>query len=134
MVLTLESEHAQAELASMSERCVDRDPSRSQQNADSHGELVIGSLVWDLSRDELSPSLVGLVDDLDGVFLVLGLSGEGKDVLRLALSCSNLEGVSGSGLQFAPRIANRPLTNEREKLDSPLAFHRGSCRFGTTRW
>jgi hypothetical protein len=37
-----------------------------------------------LVADELLPCLVTLVDDLDGVLLGLGLSGEGKDVLRMS--------------------------------------------------
>jgi hypothetical protein len=40
--------------------------------------LGLGSSI---GADELLPSLVTLVDDLDGVLLGLGLSGEGKDVL-----------------------------------------------------
>jgi hypothetical protein len=40
--------------------------------------LGLGSSI---GADELLPSLVTLVDDLDGVLLGLGLSGESKDVL-----------------------------------------------------
>ena len=35
-----------------------------------------------IGADELLPCLVTLVDDLDGVLLGLGLTGESKDVLR----------------------------------------------------
>ena len=51
----------------------------------SHGKLVLVGLVGELASDELPPSLVRLVDDLDGVLLRLGLAREGKDVLRLAV-------------------------------------------------
>ena len=40
--------------------------------------LGLGSSI---GADELLPCLVTLVDDLDGVLLGLGLSGESKDVL-----------------------------------------------------
>jgi len=38
-----------------------------------------------LGADELLPCLVAFVDDLDGVLLGLGLSGEGKDVLWIRI-------------------------------------------------
>ena len=41
--------------------------------------LGLGSSI---GADELLPCLVTLVDDLDGVLLGLGLSGESKDVLE----------------------------------------------------
>ena len=74
--------------------------------------LGLGSSI---GADELLPCLVTLVDDLDGVLLGLSLSGESKDVLE-KLACAG-EGEEGA------RCAH-----------SPLAFHRGFCRFGTTRW
>jgi hypothetical protein len=40
--------------------------------------LGLGSSI---GADELLPCLVTLVDDLDGILLGLGLSGESKDVL-----------------------------------------------------
>ena len=67
-----------------------------------------------IGADELLPCLVTLVDDLDGVLIGLGLPGESKDVLE-----------------------NQPLLEKGRKelaAHSPLAFHRGFCRFGTTRW
>jgi len=70
--------------------------------------LGLGSSV---GADELLPCLVTLVDDLDGVLLGLGLTGESKDVLR-----------------------NQLCSREKKIARSPRAFHRGFCRFGTTRW
>jgi len=35
--------------------------------------------------DETAPGLMGLVDDLHGVLLVFGLTGEGELVLRLPI-------------------------------------------------
>jgi hypothetical protein len=43
--------------------------------------LGVGLVVDEL----LLPRLVALVDDLDGVLFALGLAGEGKDVLWLAV-------------------------------------------------
>jgi len=43
--------------------------------------LGLGSSI---GADELLPCLVTLVDDLDGVLLGLGLSGESKDVLKIS--------------------------------------------------
>jgi hypothetical protein len=51
----------------------------------SHGQVVRGGLGGRFTRDELLPELVGLVDDLDGVLLGLGLTGEGEDVLGLTI-------------------------------------------------
>jgi hypothetical protein len=47
--------------------------------------VVRVGLVGSLASDKLAPSLVGLVDDLDGVLLGLCLTGESKDVLWLSI-------------------------------------------------
>lgn len=47
----------------------------------SHAQVVRLGLGSRLALDELSPCLVALVDDLDGVLLGLCLAREGKDVL-----------------------------------------------------
>lgn len=49
-----------------------------------HGDVVGVAAGGGLTVKELAPSLVALVDDLDGVLLRLGLAGEGEDVLRVA--------------------------------------------------
>lgn len=46
---------------------------------------VQGDVGLDGSGDETLPRLVALVDDLHGVLLILGLSGEGERVLGLAV-------------------------------------------------
>ena len=51
----------------------------------SHGQVVRGGLGGRFTRDELLPEFVGLVDDLNGVLLGLGLTREGEDVLGLAI-------------------------------------------------
>lgn len=53
-----------------------------RRRRDEHAEIVVLGLSGRLSRDEPPPGLVALVDDLDGVLLGLGLSGEGEDVLK----------------------------------------------------
>lgn len=80
----------------------------------SHAQVVSLGLGGRLAHDELPPGLVTLVDDLDGVLLGLGLTREGKDVLYSQPEASSHE-CSAS-------------------MSSPLAFHRGFCRFGTIRW
>ena len=45
-------------------------------------DAVVLGLGSSIGADELLPCLVTLVDDLDGVLLGLGLSGESKDVLE----------------------------------------------------
>jgi hypothetical protein len=45
----------------------------------------VGLGLGGLANDELLPSLVTLVDDLDGVLLRLGLTREGEDVLIVSL-------------------------------------------------
>ena len=50
-----------------------------------NAQLVGGSLGGDLTADKLLPRLVGLVDNLDGVLLGLGLTRESKDVLGLSI-------------------------------------------------
>ena len=73
-----------------------------------------------LGADELLPCLVAFVDDLDGVLLGLGLSGEGKDVLRISVVNNDWTIEQSSVSRYCDHL--------------PLAFHRGFCRFGTTRW
>jgi hypothetical protein len=49
------------------------------------GEVVAAGLSRALASDQTAPGLVALVDDLSSVLLVLGLSGESKSVLWLAI-------------------------------------------------
>lgn len=58
---------------------------KEQREEHLHLDIVGLSLGGDLALDETLPSLVGLLDDVQGVLLVLGLAREGKLVLGLAI-------------------------------------------------
>jgi len=125
-----------------------------------HGEIVVLGLSGRLSRDEPPPGLVALVDDLDGILLGLGLSGEGEDVLKSGKKGkrsafgrvrAKREGKrrneprafhQGSAVKTRRKDRNHQLSDERkggvDSFSPPRETKRdernGPCRFGTTRW
>lgn len=50
-----------------------------------HGQVVGGGLGGGLARHQVQPVLMGFLHNIGGVLLVLGLAGEGKLVLGLAI-------------------------------------------------
>ena len=60
-------------------------PSHDQVELNAHRKVIRRSLGWGLAMNETTPCLVTLVDNLSCILFVLGLAGESKGVLALAI-------------------------------------------------